>query len=45
MINVEIKPDRYTDSEYKSIREALDILRKSTEAEIVVSSFSHLTLK
>ncbi|AUF83275.1 glycerophosphodiester phosphodiesterase [Mesoplasma syrphidae] len=45
MINVEIKPDRYTDLEYKSIKEALDILRKSTTAEIIVSSFSHSTLK
>ncbi|MDI4568032.1 MAG: glycerophosphodiester phosphodiesterase, partial [Mycoplasma sp.] len=39
-INVEIKPNRYTEQEYQIFKEALLKLRKKTKAEIVVSSFS-----
>ncbi|PPE05470.1 glycerophosphodiester phosphodiesterase [Williamsoniiplasma lucivorax] len=40
MINVEIKPDRYNEQEFAQIHEALTLLRKTTDAEIIVSSFS-----
>ncbi len=39
MINVEIKPDRYSIQDFNIIKEALLILRKKTQAEIIVSSF------
>ncbi|ATZ17395.1 glycerophosphoryl diester phosphodiesterase [Williamsoniiplasma luminosum] len=45
MINVEVKPDRYSVQEFKQLKTALDILRSTTKAEIVVSSFSVNVLK
>ncbi|ATZ21857.1 glycerophosphodiester phosphodiesterase [Mesoplasma tabanidae] len=44
-INVEIKPDRNTKQEFDIIKNALQLLRKKTKAEIVVSSFGHEALK
>ncbi|WP_339022566.1 glycerophosphodiester phosphodiesterase [Spiroplasma endosymbiont of Crioceris asparagi] len=45
MINVEIKPDRYTKSERQILLDALNKLRESTKAEIIVSSFGLNDLK
>ncbi|WP_031541991.1 glycerophosphodiester phosphodiesterase [Mesoplasma photuris] len=39
MINVEIKPDRYSKTELDQLKNALYILRNQTNAEIIVSSF------
>ncbi|AVN64672.1 MULTISPECIES: glycerophosphodiester phosphodiesterase [Mesoplasma] len=44
-INVEIKPDRNTKEEFEIIKNALELLRKKTKAEIVVSSFGYEALK
>lgn len=40
MINVEIKADHYTEKEFYILENALKILKKKTNAEIIVSSFS-----
>ncbi|MGL5268275.1 MAG: glycerophosphodiester phosphodiesterase [Spiroplasma sp.] len=45
MINVEIKPNYYTKKEFFILEKALKELKKKTQAEIIVSSFSLKTLK
>ncbi|KAI92573.1 glycerophosphodiester phosphodiesterase [Spiroplasma melliferum] len=44
LINVEIKPDRYTPEEFEMLKNALLTLRTKTTAEIIVSSFGHSAL-
>ncbi|ATQ35792.1 glycerophosphoryl diester phosphodiesterase [Mesoplasma entomophilum] len=44
-INVEIKPNKNTKEEFELIKKALELLRKKTKAEIVVSSFGNEALK
>ncbi|AHI52410.1 glycerophosphodiester phosphodiesterase [Spiroplasma culicicola] len=39
VINVEIKPDRYSEQEFEIIKNALNYLASKTNAEIIVSSF------
>lgn len=45
MINVEIKPDRTTQKEFDLYLQAFNLLRSSTKAEVIISSFSLRTLK
>lgn len=45
IINVEIKADHYTKKEFYMLENALKILKKKTQAEIIVSSFSWKILK
>lgn len=45
MINVEIKADRYTEQEFNMLKAALELLKKKTNAEIIVSSFGYDALR